>query len=358
MMKFGIRKNLIYPLMIIISTNIRKIDTILMIKINNFESSLFLTLIMFLAEFIFGLITYLSNIQFSTRNNPDKKYKSYFIIFTTAFFDFNIFLLKTYYLPKFNKFVSVSLNTRLRSSLTICSALLCYFLFRIPIYKHQIFSLILILICLIVIIITEYYYEKIIYLHSALLFNFLDHYFNSCLDLSEKYLLEYNYINPFKLLMLEGIIGFILSSIFSIWVNPLKEIEEVFEKEEDQNKLYLLIIFLVVYFLSSGGRNIYRILTNKLYSPMTRTLTDCISDPIFVIFYFLYEEDFKSEGKRNILFFTINIIVSFLIVFGSCIYNEVFVLFCCNLEYDTYRQISIRATTVEKVINEVTDCTY
>ena len=49
MMKFGIRKNLIYPLMIIISTNIRKIDTILMIKINNIESSLFLTLIMFLA---------------------------------------------------------------------------------------------------------------------------------------------------------------------------------------------------------------------------------------------------------------------------------------------------------------------
>ena len=144
-MKFGIRKNLIYPLMLIITTSIRKVDTILMIKINNFEASLFLTLIMFLGEFVFGLIIYLShlsNLSFSTRNNPDKKYKSYFIIFMTAFFDFNVFLLQTYYLPKFNKFVSVSLNIRLRSVLTICSAFLCYFLLRIPIYNHQIFSLI------------------------------------------------------------------------------------------------------------------------------------------------------------------------------------------------------------------------
>ena len=155
--------------------------------------------------------------------------------------------------------------------------------------------------------------------------------------------------------MLEGIIGLILVSIFSIWVNPLKEIKEVFDGEESIFKLYLLIIFLIIYFLSSGGRNIYRIITNKLYSPMTRTLTDCILDPLLLFFYYFFEEDFKSEGEQNILFFIINIIASFIIVFSSCVYNELFVLFCCNLEYNTYYQISRRSTIYETLPNESTN---
>ena len=202
-----------------------------------------------------------------------------------------------------------------------------------------------------IIVITEYIYEKLIDLNLAVLFNFSLYFFNSCLDVSEKYLLEYNYVNPFKLYMYEGLFGIIITSIFSIYVNPFKEIKEEFDQEKNKLKLYLLIFFLVIYFLSSGGRNIYRILTNKLYSPMTRTLTDCILDPILLIFYYLFEEDFKSDEKQNILFFIINIIASFLIVFCSCVYNELFVLFCCNLEYDTYHQISIRASLIEKELN-------
>ena len=162
MIKIGIRNNLIYPLMLIINTSIRKIDSILMIKINNFEASLFLTFIMFFGEFVFGIIIYLSNLLFLTKNKkskenasrnssllgikliqrksklkiPDKKYKIYFIIFMTTFFDFNVFLLQTYYLPGFYKFVSVTLIIRLRSTLTICSAFLCYFLLKMPIYRQ------------------------------------------------------------------------------------------------------------------------------------------------------------------------------------------------------------------------------
>lgn len=173
--------------------------------------------------------------------------------------------------------------------------------------------------------------------------------------MSEKYVLEYNYISPFKLLMIEGILGLVLSSIFSIWVNPFKEIVEVFNEEENKFNLFLLIFFLVIYFLSSGGRNIYRILTIKLYSPITRTLTDCILDPIILIFYFLFEEDFKNQGEGNILFFIINIIASFLIVFCSCVYNELFVIFCCNLEHDTYYQISKRASIIENVLSTNND---
>ena len=73
MIKIGIRNNLIYPLMLIINTSIRKIDSILMIKINNFEASLFLTFIIFFGEFVFGIIIYLSNLLFLTKNKKSKE---------------------------------------------------------------------------------------------------------------------------------------------------------------------------------------------------------------------------------------------------------------------------------------------
>ena len=82
---------------------------------------------------------------------------------------------------------------------------------------------------------------------------------------------------------------------------------------------------------------------------MTRTLTDCIIDPLLIIYYFFVEKDFqknKDEGQ-NIYFFIINLVASFCIVFCSCVYNELFILFCCKLEHNTHYEITRRATLIE-----------
>ena len=68
-MKIGIRYNLLYPLMLIIFSFFRKIDSILMYDIIGVKGSLLLTLIMFLSEFFSGLILFRYHMAFLKREN-------------------------------------------------------------------------------------------------------------------------------------------------------------------------------------------------------------------------------------------------------------------------------------------------
>ena len=369
MMKIGIRYNLLYPLMLIIFSFFRKIDSILMYDIIGVKGSLLLTLIMFLSEFLSGLILFRYHMAFLRRENkstfmgidliegqteihsPDSDIKIYLLIFCATFFDFVEFLLQTYHIPSYFDDVSISIDIRLRSILILCSALCCYFILKFPIFRHQIFSLIIIFICLIIVIFSEYYFVYYLgkndQIHYLLLLAFICQIFNSFLDLVEKYLLEYDFVNPFKMLMIEGFFGSIITTAYyflpgiSFEINNSKGIEE-------SQFITLLVTFLIVYFLLSGARNSYRVATNKLYSPMTRTLADSILDPFLIIYYYFFDDDFKVDGKRNIAYFIINLATSIIMVFCSCVYNELIILFCCKLEYDTHHEVSIRAKDIEK----------
>ena len=77
MIRLGIRNNLFYPGMLIISSLLRQIDSIIMKEIIGFEGiSLLLTLIMFFSEFIFGLIFFKKNINFLSKyEKKNKEYK-------------------------------------------------------------------------------------------------------------------------------------------------------------------------------------------------------------------------------------------------------------------------------------------
>ena len=87
----------------------------------------------------------------------------------------------------------------------------------------------------------------------------------SCKKFSiEKYLLEYDFINPFKLLMLEGAIGMFFCLLFTIHQDPFEQLNII--KKENPEYIPYLIICIFIFFLFSCGRNIYRIISNKLYS--------------------------------------------------------------------------------------------
>ena len=49
--------------------------------------------------------------------------------------------------------------------------------------------------------------------------------FTSGCDIIEKYLLEYDCINPFKLLMLEGAIGMFFCLLFTIHQDPFEQLK-------------------------------------------------------------------------------------------------------------------------------------
>ena len=70
----------------------------------------------------------------------------------------------------------------------------------------------------------------------------MNHFFTTFKDVIEKYLLEIDYINPFKLLMIEGMFGCIITPIYSYKDEPFEKIKNIYQEKDF--KLILLIICL------------------------------------------------------------------------------------------------------------------
>lgn len=157
--------------------------------------------------------------------------------------------------------------------------------------------------------------------------------------------------------MMEGMFGFIITSFYSFVENPFKEIIDY--KLNIKNDIYsfiLLIVDLLLYFILCGGKNAYRVLINKIYSPMTKSLTDYFLNPLLLVHYYYYDNEFTIDKEKNFFLFNINLILSIVIVFFGCVYNEILVLFCCGLERDTHRQVAIRAISdVSDIANLIED---
>ena len=369
--KIGIKYNLIYPALLITFTLFRNVDKLLMDKINEFKGSLLLTLIMFFSEIVSGFTLYIKQILFisnlkkstsltSVRINPERaslnkeissKSKNiwmYMLLLAISFFDFIQFISRTYYLPNYKK-KSNSLEARLQNMTTIFTSLFYHFLLKFNLFKHQKLSLLIIFFCLITIIISEIFFECIIEnsnsknLYYVLFLIIMNYLFVSFMNICEKYLLEYHKINAYKMIMIEGIFGFIITSFFSLYENPFKEIKKSYNNKKD--KFFLLFIFLFLYLFLSAGKNTYRILTNKKYSPVTKILADNFIDPLLIVYYFLFKNDL-----HNFFFFIFNLILSIIMNFFGLVFNDFIILYCCNLEHETYYEISKRAYNIEKIM--------
>ena len=366
MIKFAVRNNLYYPLMLILFTFLRNIIDILLKAIFNLKSPYFTSILIFFSEFLFGSMTIWYNNSSSKNNSKiiksmgikliqrktkisrsDTNLIIYILIFFASYFDFISLTYMRFYIPFRNKVENDFLIKDVRSLQICISALLCYFTIKTNIARHQIVSLIIISFCSITLFSTEILKkeneitEKLINLGFTLI---------SCtsralFDTTEKYLLDYNFIDPFLLLLLEGIIcfGLMFSCIF-IDNNFKIEFEELMNISE---KKYLLIGLFIIYAIFSGMKNIYRIITNKFYSPMTRALAESILDPLFTIYYFFFEirdEKFTSEFW---IYFVINFICSIIMALCSSIYNEFIILYYCGLEYETFFEIRKRSINIE-----------
>ena len=107
------------------------------------------------------------------------------------------------------------------------------------------------------------------------------------MDSIEKYLYEYDFLNPYYVLMLEGLFGFFMSFLYFIYPDYLKDIK-INLKNFDTGKKVFFIFLLFLYTILCGCRNIYRVITNKKYSPMARSLTDYFLNHIYYKYYFIY----------------------------------------------------------------------
>ena len=370
LIKFALRHNLIYPLQFIIYQFLSHVVLVLIQQIFGLKASFAYIPIVFSAEFLGGLTFYfLQKLSFKRKSEKKESYfmsikliqneaknrfkqadnyfKIVFLIFIATYIDFVQFLFWTKIITKFqNK--STSLILRLNGHFTTVVALYYIYALKLSIQKHHKFSLVVIGICLPIILSTEFLFQKFdIFLSIGEFFMtlgliLLNYIYSPVVDLIEKYLFEYDYLNPFLLLMYEGLIGICISFIFCFTPSYLKDIKLVVKKIYGWD-LFLFLFLIILYFILSALRNTFKMVTTKIYSPMIRNLTDNVLNPISLIFYFLVGYDFIYENKRDYLHFSVNLILSIIISICSCIYCEFIILFCCGLETNTHDQISKRS---------------
>ena len=279
------------------------------------------------------------------------------LIFFASFFDIIEFIIVVFLIPNISK-ISPTIDSRLGCISTISSSLICTYALRFKTGKHHNFSLIILGICIILTIILELFFIDNMYIGRFILAHFLiciylvNITFTDCI---ERYLADYNYLNPFIIIMAEGIFEIFMTTFYLIGKDPFKDMKKQYEKNEP-GKFILLIFFLFLYLLFSAGLNAYKVYCNVIFSPMARTLMDFFLNHFFNIYYFIVENDFQ----KNFFYFFICEIICLIVDFFACVYNEYIILFCLGLEYDTKDEITKRAEkneikTTNFILNEDDD---
>ena len=366
MIKFGTRRNLKYPALLVLFNGLRALERHLTVSLFEYDYKRYTIFLMFLGELLGGLIYYIKEYKYFTNNKKENlilfgnikyykkkestpmktKIKILFLIFISSYFDFFQFLFSESHIKYVNK--SITLEKRFRGILTIYTALFSRCFLNLNIYSHHRISIYVILICLVSLIISEIALQKydfflpginLLYVTIVL---FFAHFYNAIEYIIEKQLLEYNQINPYLLLIFQGIFGIFISIIYYLFYPPFDEIIKFYNKKSPIEFIMLIITF-IIYIILSGGKNIFRILTTKIFNPMTTTFMDYIFNPIFIIVSFSFFGDFTIDEKRNWINFGINLFISLIISFFGGVYTEFIILFCCGLDRETHRQITYRS---------------
>ena len=388
----GIRNNLLYPALFMLCINLLRIIKVAsfpeIAKKDNNITITFFSALTFLSNIIFSIIfLYLKNKSNKKKKNSkivgiyvvqegnsehlkrlDSDSKIFFLIFLDAYLEFigtirHIYLLKV--MPTETKLIP--LDIRIRSREIIFASIICHFTIGAQLKRHHIVSLIIIVIFLISLYIYEVYLQhKLDYYNS--IFKFLELQalkvlINICrvfADVIEKYLFEFNYLLPLKLLFIKGVMQAFFMAVFYLFnLNYAKEgFSNLFSNNDNNfsgnDILYIIfiIIALLLYFIVSGFSYIYKLFTIKMYSPMTRTLSDTILD----IFYFIYFSTKENDKKQlNSKYFWHNLISIIIMIFFNLVYNEFLVLNFWGMGKNTYSQISKRATNIELINDNKSD---
>ena len=373
MLKFGFRNNNFYPLMLLLFIFLRIfVEKILKAHPYKEDIDFILSFLIFFSQSLIGAIIYLyynckkkeptqepiitgkriskigtvTLIMNKSYEINDSKFKKISLIIFASFFNFVGSIIRSDDAINFGEKEenNSQLEIRIRSIQIIISSLLCYFTLRLNIYKHQKLSLIIISLFLVFLIIIELIIasnkkNKIL----SMLIVIMSCLSRAFLDVTEKYLFDYNYINILSMLIYEGLIGIFLFIIFFIvnksYQNQGKNI--LIDMSHFNWQLITFILLIILYTVISGFRNAYRVTTNKYYSPMSRALFESTLDPFLFLYNFLtfYSYD---EGSKKWIYFSTVLFCLLVIAFFSLVYNDFIIFYCYGLEYNTYSEINRR----------------
>jgi len=187
--------------MVIIFSLLLKIDEKLMSIQFNYKSGNFvIPLLIFISQFSAGFFELKLIQKESEIIQSDNQIKIYTLVIFASYFNYIGSLIR-------KKSTDFQLENRTRGFQIIFCSILCYFTIRAKIYKHQFFALIIIFIIIIIISIIDSIF--IIDRFGLLIsygYGIFSCFSRAFLDTIENYLFEFGYLNPYKVLMLEGFI--------------------------------------------------------------------------------------------------------------------------------------------------------
>ena len=372
MLRFGFRRKNFFPLMLLLFIFLR-ICLEKIFEIHPYKNNIdfIIIFLIFFSQSLIGGIIYLyyyprkkkfeqlsqgitlSNSNLSSsflilKQNEIKinKTKKIVLIIFASFFNFIGCIIRSADILNFGKREENNsyLEVRIRSIQIIISSLLCYFDLRLTIYKHQKLSLIVISVLLVTIITLELCFSSSPkYKVLSMLICIISCLYRAFLDVTEKYLFDYDYINILSMLIYEGLIGLFFFIIYFItnktYQNQGKNILKEMSGFDWPFATFILLI--IAYTVISGFRNAYRVTTNKFYSPMSRALFESTLDP-FLFIYNFFALHKNEEIYVKWIYFSVVLFSLLIIAFFSLVYNDFIVLNCYGLAYNTYSGINSR----------------
>ena len=374
MLKFGIRKNNFYPLMLLLFIFLRIcLEKILAIHPYKKNIDFLISFLIFISQCLMGCIIYLyyccrkiklyertptrsssiSSIssyifwnKTKTDEIKDNKCKTICLVLFASFFNYVGCVIRSADVLHFWKKEdnNSQLEIRIRSIQIIISSLLCYFTLRLNIYRHQKLSLIVISILLVTIITLEFVItSSLVNKILSILLVIVSCLSRAFLDVTEKYLFEYNYINVLSMLIYEGLIGLFFFIIYFLANKTYQDqgINLIKDMSDFNWKFITFILLILIYIVISGFRNVYRITTNKYYSPMSRALFESTFDP-FLFIYNFFTLKIYEENRIKWVYFGVVLFSLLVIGFLSLVYNDFLIISCCKLDFNTYRGINSR----------------
>ena len=287
-------------------------------------------------------------------DDPNYKFKVrvMFIIAGILKIGGNVFILLE---KKFKGHQRLMIFTSIRIFFT---SFLCRIVFKERIVYHHVIGIMLIFVGMIIstflYIIEMYSSVEFVYL-IYVLFEII---FYSILEVMEKDLMDRKYISPYMLLLWEGIITLIIYFIGLVSLSFVKcpdylegtfcyktlmNIKDAFNTLIN-NRHILVLLLLCLVFISFV--NLFRVLTNKTFSPTHRTVAD-VMNAIYFWIVLCVQKKIEIFGKSGLLSFIGNLIA----FIGCLLFHEVIILKCCGLDYYTKEEIQHRQRRESKYSN-------
>lgn len=240
--------------------------------------------------------------------------------------------------------------------LIILEAILSYKFLKCRFYRHRVLALIVIIIGIICICIEKY--SSIFNTKTAIALGV--YCMISMLDISQKWLMEKRFVLPYKLLVIQGIIStlmFIIAFGFFYLIpcpspnicyigKPMEEILATFHSffTSIDNNATQAILFYFYYYLTCSCYVVCVFSTIGFFSPTLR----CMSDTLGTFYFWVISLLFYEES-----FYWLTFIMNLIILFSYLVYNEIVILYFCDLSMNTAKEIDSRANE-DKGLAELT----